>query len=63
VILGGAMLAAFGIAAKAAMDFDKSMSAVGAATMANSAADGPASAGRARRGRGHDVLGDGGGRR
>jgi TP901 family phage tail tape measure protein len=35
VILGGAMLAAFGIAAKAAMDFDKSMSAVGAATMAN----------------------------
>jgi TP901 family phage tail tape measure protein len=36
VILGGAMLAAFGIAAKAAMDFDKSMSAVGAATMANS---------------------------
>jgi TP901 family phage tail tape measure protein len=35
MILGGAMLAAFGIAAKAAMDFDKSMSAVGAATMAN----------------------------
>lgn len=35
IILGGAMLAAFGIAAKAAMDFDKSMSAVGAATMAN----------------------------
>lgn len=35
VILGGAMLAAFGIAAKAAMDFDKSMSAVAAATGAN----------------------------
>lgn len=35
VILGGVMLAAFGIAANAAMEFDKAMSAVGAASMAS----------------------------
>jgi hypothetical protein len=63
MILGGAMLAAFGIAAKAAMDFDKSMSAVGAATMANAEQMGELRAGRARRWRGHHVLGDGSRRR
>lgn len=35
VVMGAAMLAAFGVAAKASMEFDKAMSATGAATMAN----------------------------
>ncbi|MCU1617200.1 MAG: Phage tail tape measure protein family, core region [Frankiales bacterium] len=37
MMLGGALLLAFGVAANAAAEFDKAMSGVGAATMANAA--------------------------